>query len=112
LIHYFTEEANDVDGDMETESETLQGQDEEHLEDIAQQEAAAQSHWDQHIACNKSVIIDTFQGQFRSTVSSHSLRRERERNFIAIVQLRDLPFRCFRGKTLYRSFAAMLNPIW
>lgn len=29
----------------------------------------AEVHWQKHLAAHKSVIVDTFQGQFKSTVS-------------------------------------------
>lgn len=29
----------------------------------------AEAHWQKHLAAHKSVIVDTFQGQFKSTVS-------------------------------------------
>ncbi|XP_011305765.1 ubiquitin carboxyl-terminal hydrolase 9 isoform X2 [Fopius arisanus] len=34
----------------------------------AQDEAEANEHWAKHLKWNKSVIVDTFQGQFKSTV--------------------------------------------
>lgn len=34
-------------------------------------EIEADKHWEKHLSANQSVIVDTFQGQFKSTVSSH-----------------------------------------
>lgn len=31
-------------------------------------EVEADKHWESHLAANKSVIVNTFQGQFKSTV--------------------------------------------
>lgn len=31
-------------------------------------EVEADSHWQKHLAENKSVVVNTFQGQFKSTV--------------------------------------------
>ena len=35
----------------------------------AQEEVEADKHWAKHLRSNRSVIVDTFQGQFKSTVS-------------------------------------------
>jgi hypothetical protein len=32
-------------------------------------EIEADKHWEKHLSVNQSVIVDTFQGQFKSTVS-------------------------------------------
>lgn len=34
-------------------------------------EIEADKHWEKHLSVNQSVIVDTFQGQFKSTVSLH-----------------------------------------
>lgn len=34
----------------------------------ANEEDEADKHWSKHLSSNKSVIVDTFQGQFKSTV--------------------------------------------
>lgn len=36
-----------------------------------QDEVEADKHWDEHLKSNRSVIVDTFQGQFKSTVSQN-----------------------------------------
>ena len=38
-------------------------------------QAAAQAHWREHLTANQSIIADTFQGQFRSTVSHLDIKR-------------------------------------
>lgn len=38
----------------------------------SQDEIEAKKHWDKHLKSNKSIIIDTFQGQFKSKVSYFS----------------------------------------
>lgn len=35
----------------------------------AEVDPEAEAHWQKHLAAHKSVIVDTFQGQFKSTVS-------------------------------------------
>ncbi|KAK2581563.1 hypothetical protein KPH14_005214 [Odynerus spinipes] len=35
---------------------------------IPQDELEADKHWAKHLRCNNSIIVDTFQGQFKSTV--------------------------------------------
>lgn len=35
----------------------------------AEVDLEAEAHWQKHLAAHKSVIVDTFQGQFKSTVS-------------------------------------------
>lgn len=38
----------------------------------SQEEIEADKHWTKHLLDNRSVIVDTFQGQFKSTVRSNS----------------------------------------
>ena len=37
----------------------------------SQDEVEADKHWAKHLKSNRSIIVDTFQGQFKSTVSIH-----------------------------------------
>lgn len=37
----------------------------------SQDEVEADKHWAKHLKSNRSIIVDTFQGQFKSTVSMH-----------------------------------------
>lgn len=40
-----------------------------HLPINLSDEIEAEKHWEKHLSANQSVIVDTFQGQFKSTVS-------------------------------------------
>lgn len=44
----------------------------------AQDEVEADKHWAKHLRSNRSVIVDTFQGQFKSTVSNISAKTKRD----------------------------------
>lgn len=45
-----------------------------HLPINLNDEIEADKHWEKHLSANQSVIVDTFQGQFKSTVSSRLYR--------------------------------------
>jgi ubiquitin carboxyl-terminal hydrolase 4/11/15 len=40
-----------------------------HLPINLSDEIEAEKHWEKHLSANQSIIVDTFQGQFKSTVS-------------------------------------------
>jgi hypothetical protein len=42
-----------------------------HLPFNLNDEIEADKHWEKHLSTNQSIIVDTFQGQFKSTVSSY-----------------------------------------
>jgi len=44
-----------------------------HLPINLSDEIEAEKHWEKHLSVNQSVIVDTFQGQFKSTVSLNLL---------------------------------------
>lgn len=43
----------------------------ENIDIAARDEIEADKHWVKHLRSNRSIIVDTFQGQFKSTVRDH-----------------------------------------
>lgn len=50
-------------------------------------ELEAEKHWEKHLATHQSVIVDTFQGQFKSTVC---LLLEYHFIFLELVSMRSI----------------------
>lgn len=44
-----------------------------------------ETHWEKHLAMNQSVIVDTFQGQFKSTVCILFFIKENLTLYIVVV---------------------------
>lgn len=59
-----TEPATDEDATNSSMSE----------EDFQTDDIEAEKHWENHIFNNRSVIFDSFQGQFKNTVCNHFFR--------------------------------------
>ena len=74
----------DLEERMKVDSSTLSGG-----KALMRKETEGEVEWDRHLRGNQSLIIDTFQGQFKSTVSSvnRSNYRLRTRRVLALYPL-------------------------
>ncbi len=59
--------AEEVEMRTEDDSEEIISQTSD--EDVSADNVEAEKHWEKHIKNNRSVIFDSFQGQFKNTVS-------------------------------------------